>query len=226
VTGTRRGYHQFCGLARALDLVGERWTLLIVREFLLGPRRYSELLEALPGLTTNLLAARLRSMEADGLIEPAPEGYRLTERGAALEPVVMELARFGGAALTTPRRTDRVDLGWGLLSLKRRYVGGVETTLALEVEGVWFTLGFERHWLRVLKSRPVRSAAVLHLTAEQARAVFFAGAPLQRAQVDGDVVAARRALSALLPAAFAHRPTVASSEARWTPQTQASAKRT
>lgn len=217
----RRRYQQFCGLARALDLVGERWTLLLVREFLLGPRRYSELLEALPGLTTNLLADRLKSMEDEGFIERTDAGYQLTEVGAALEPVVMELARFGGRYLGTPKRTDRVDLSWGLLSLKRRYKGGLDLTLALDVDGAWFTLTFEPAWLRVFKSRPDRSTATLHLSVDQARALFFAGTSLAAsgASVDGDRAAATRALASLLPMAFAHQPAPADSRARWTPQT-------
>jgi len=65
---TRRSYDQFCGVARALDQVSERWTLLIVRNLMLGPRRYSDLMAELPGITTNLLAARLRAMAAGGLV--------------------------------------------------------------------------------------------------------------------------------------------------------------
>ena len=67
-----RSYHQFCGLARALDRVGERWTLLLVRNLLLGPRRYGELLDGLPGITTNLLAKRLKELEEQGIIERVP----------------------------------------------------------------------------------------------------------------------------------------------------------
>lgn len=221
MTPKRRSYQQFCGLARALDLVGERWTLLLVREFLLGPRRYSELLEALPGLTTNLLAARLQSMEEEGFIHSTDVGYELTELGASLEPVVMELARFGGRYLGTPRRTDRVDLSWGFLSLKRRYRGGADVTLAIDVDGTWYALRFEPEWLRAFKSRPDRSAATLHLTTEQARAVFFAGAPLDKALVDGDFTAAKAALATLLPMPFAHQPPAPGSKTRWTPQVTA-----
>ncbi len=212
----RRSYQQFCGLARALDLVGERWTLLLVRELLLGPRRYSDLLGSLPGLTTNLLAARLQAMEAAGFVRRVDAGYELTEVGAALEPVVMELARFGGRFLGTPKRGDRLDLSWGLLSLKRRYRGGVDLTLALAVEGDWYTLGFEPEWLRVLKSRPDRADATLHLTTEQARGLLFAGAPLDPAWVDGELKAVKTALASLLPVAFAHQPPPPGATTRWT----------
>ena len=72
--GAKRAYRQHCGLAKALDVIGERWTLLLVRELLLGPRTWSQLLESLPGLTTNLLAKRLTQLQAAGVIErrPAP----------------------------------------------------------------------------------------------------------------------------------------------------------
>src|SRR6478672_10521668 len=96
----RRSYDQYCGLARALDVLGERWTLLVVRNLLLGPLRYSELLRGLPGITTNLLAKRLREMEALGLVERirsagGSEASRLTESGATLEPAVHALGRWG-----------------------------------------------------------------------------------------------------------------------------------
>ena len=92
----RRSYDQYCGLARALDVLGERWTLLIVRNLLLGPQRYSELLRGLPGITTNLLAKRLREMEAEGIIDRtggATDAYRLTEVGRSLEPAIHALGQ-------------------------------------------------------------------------------------------------------------------------------------
>ncbi|MCP2260472.1 transcriptional regulator, HxlR family [Streptoalloteichus tenebrarius] len=95
----KRSYGQVCGLAHALDLVGDRWTLLVVRELLLGSRRYNDLLADLPGIGTNLLAERLRTLEAAGLVDRDGDGprapYRLTERGEGLREVVHALARFG-----------------------------------------------------------------------------------------------------------------------------------
>src|SRR3712207_6674695 len=97
-----RSYDQFCALAKALDVLGERWTLLVVRELLLGPKRYSDLLEGLPGIGTNLLATRLKTLEANGLVArrrlPAPAAstvYELTDRGRGLEPALYELMRWG-----------------------------------------------------------------------------------------------------------------------------------
>src|ERR1051325_2704730 len=99
----RRSYDQYVGLARALAVVGERWTLLIVRNLLLGSQRYSELLRALPGITTNLLAKRLQDMEELGLLErvggeSSGQAYRLTTLGLALEPAVHALSRWGWTA--------------------------------------------------------------------------------------------------------------------------------
>lgn len=108
---TKRTYGQFCALARALDVVGERWTLLIVRDLMLGPRRFSDLLDGLPGLGTSLLSERLRHMEAEGLVRraklPPPAAstvYELTELGADLAPGLLELASWGVRLLD--RRDD------------------------------------------------------------------------------------------------------------------------
>ena len=98
-----KSYQQFCSVAHALDVVGDRWVLLIVRELLtFGPSRYSDLKRALPGVASNLLAERLKTMETDGIVEqidaPAPIGtrlYGLTERGRELEDVVRALSKWG-----------------------------------------------------------------------------------------------------------------------------------
>src|SRR4029078_12191864 len=98
----RRSYNQFCGLAHALDIVGERWTLLVVRNLLLGPQRYSELLRGLPGITTDLLAKRLQEMEPEGWRARASlagsdgtSPCRLTPLGQSLEPAIHALGRWG-----------------------------------------------------------------------------------------------------------------------------------
>ena len=108
-----RSYDQYCAVARGLDVIGDRWTLLLVRDLLLGPKRYKDLLSGLPGIGTNLLADRLRELESAGLIErtvlPPPAGstvYQLTEAGQALEPAVVALGRWGARFLGQPRRTD------------------------------------------------------------------------------------------------------------------------
>lgn len=127
-----RSYHQFCGVARALDVVGERWTLLLVRDLLLGPLRFSDLLALEAGIGPNLLTRRLRHLEAEGVVRtrqlPPPSGakvYELTEWGRSLEPVVLGLGRFGSVRLDAPGEADRVHLGWAFFSLQRRFVGAI-----------------------------------------------------------------------------------------------------
>jgi DNA-binding HxlR family transcriptional regulator len=90
-----RSYRQYCGLARGLDVIGDRWVLLIVRELLPGPRRYGELLDGLPGIATNLLAERLRAMEDNGLVRKGEDDhYALTERGEGLREVLYAIGRW------------------------------------------------------------------------------------------------------------------------------------
>ena len=103
---TTRSYNQFCALAYALDAIGERWTLLIVRELLIGPRRFTDLMDGLPGISTNLLSERLKSLEQQGILSrhvlPPPAGstvYELTEFGQALEKAVVELGKWGSRLL-------------------------------------------------------------------------------------------------------------------------------
>jgi DNA-binding HxlR family transcriptional regulator len=134
----RRSYDQYCGLARALDVLGERWTLLIVRNLLLGPQRYSALLRGLPGITTNLLAKRLQEMEAEGIIDRtggATDAYRLTEVGRALEPAIHALGRWGWQRLGKPRARDRRSFEWLLVTLRRRYRGHANLSVEIEADG-------------------------------------------------------------------------------------------
>jgi DNA-binding HxlR family transcriptional regulator len=90
-----RTYGQYCGLAKGLDVIGDRWVLLIVRELLTGPRRYGELLDGLPGISTNLLAERLRAMQQDGLVARTQDDrYALTKWGQGLREVVFAIGRW------------------------------------------------------------------------------------------------------------------------------------
>jgi DNA-binding HxlR family transcriptional regulator len=102
-----RDYGQYCGITRALELVGERWALLIVRDLLVGPRRYGELAEGLPRIPSNVLAARLKELQAAGVIRRAPRSrvivYELTPYGRELEPVVLALGAWGFKAMGDPR---------------------------------------------------------------------------------------------------------------------------
>jgi DNA-binding HxlR family transcriptional regulator len=112
-------YAQFCPLARAAEILGHRWVLLIVRELLLGPQRFTDLRRRLHGVSTSVLADRLALLEAHGVVArrelPAPAGstvYELTETGRALEPAVVALARWGLHFSATPRPGDRFEPAW------------------------------------------------------------------------------------------------------------------
>jgi DNA-binding HxlR family transcriptional regulator len=120
-----RSYGQYCGLARSLDLVGERWALLVIRELLLGPKRFTDLLEGLPGVSTNVLATRLRQLERAGVLErkvlPPPAAssvYELTGYGRALEPAVAALGRWGAASLGERGPDQVLRSHWLALALK------------------------------------------------------------------------------------------------------------
>ncbi|MCZ0986071.1 winged helix-turn-helix transcriptional regulator [Streptomyces diastatochromogenes] len=126
----RRSYDQYCSAARALDLVGDRWTLLIVRELLAGPRRYTDLHADLPGVSTDVLASRLKDMERDGLTSrrrlPPPGAayvYELTGRGRELLPVLQALGTWGEGELGERRPTDAVRAHWFALPLLRALQG-------------------------------------------------------------------------------------------------------
>jgi DNA-binding HxlR family transcriptional regulator len=145
----KRSYGQYCAVARALDLVGERWTLLLVRELLLGPRRYTDLLRGLPGIGTNLLATRLRELESAGIVRrstlPPPASsavYELTELGAGLRGAVLELGRWGGQLLGAPEGEMRP--GWYVVSMTATFrpeaAAGLEATYELRIDGEAFAL--------------------------------------------------------------------------------------
>ncbi|WP_017626926.1 winged helix-turn-helix transcriptional regulator [Nocardiopsis chromatogenes] len=147
----RRSYDQYCAVSRALDAVGERWTLLVARELQAGPRRYTDLHADLPGVSTDVLASRLRDMERDGLVvrRPlTPRGgaalYELTGRGRALLPVLRALAEWGAPELERRRPTDAFRAHWlapPLLGVVERACpeasGTVEVRLETGVFHVW-----------------------------------------------------------------------------------------
>jgi DNA-binding HxlR family transcriptional regulator len=114
-----KGYDQYCPVAHALDLVGDRWALLIVRELMPGPKRYTDLNEHLPGIGTNILATRLRDLEASGILIrrtlPPPAAsrvYELTDYGRGLRSVIKELGLWGARSLGPPTAQEALFPGW------------------------------------------------------------------------------------------------------------------
>ena len=120
---TKRSYKQNCALAQASDLIGERWSLLLVRDLLLGPRRFNDLQTSLKGIGTNLLATRLKDLEAADIIERRARGagghvYALTESGKALEPALLALVRWGLAYGPENQTSFHHQDDWDLVALK------------------------------------------------------------------------------------------------------------
>ena len=143
---SNRSYNQLCGLAYALDIVGERWTILIIRELIPGPRRFKDLVDGLPGISTNLLTERLKDLEENGVIRrrvlPPPAGstvYELTAVGQALEKTLLELGKWGrqfvpasmegvhvlhvGSYALTPKTFFRPALAQGVNETYALYIG-------------------------------------------------------------------------------------------------------
>ncbi|MEZ4657723.1 MAG: winged helix-turn-helix transcriptional regulator [Caldilineaceae bacterium] len=149
-----RTYNQLCGLAIALDIVGERWSMLIMRELMGGPLRFTDLLVGLPGISTNLLTERLKGMEQRGVIvrctlapPAASTVYELTELGAALKPTLLELGHWGsqfvgeadaecqmlhlGSYALTPQTFFRPHLAQGLDKTYALHIGGEKQTVRI-----------------------------------------------------------------------------------------------
>lgn len=153
-----RGYGQYCGLARSLEIVGDRWNLLIVRQLLIGPARYRDLIDGLPGIATNLLADRLRDLETAGVLERrlADKGsvveYALTPWGAELREPIESLIRWSAPLMSRGPEGDSFRPEWLALALPALLDARVKiraaATVGLEVGGAPFQLratrsGFE-----------------------------------------------------------------------------------
>jgi DNA-binding HxlR family transcriptional regulator len=150
-----KSYNQFCGTAYALDILGERWTLLILRDLLAGPRRYGDLMDAFPGITTNLLAKRLKDMSNAGLVERLGRIYQLTAAGRRTEPIILAMAEFGSHYLQFPPKThEGVSARSMVLNLKRRYGGGWCGSLALDFEDVSFLVQSDGEKLTITDDFP------------------------------------------------------------------------
>jgi DNA-binding HxlR family transcriptional regulator len=193
-----RSYDDPCGLARALDLVGERWALLVVRELLLGPKRFSDLRRSLPGLSQNVLAQRLRDLEEAQVVtrrrlEPPAStwAYELTERGRALEPALLALAAWGSRA---PLRST-LELSPDALMLALRTTAVVPAAparieLRLDDDRFAVEVGDDVRIVRGASAVPVD--AVIAGSASAFRAVVFGDDPLARLAVEGDRAVAER----------------------------------
>lgn len=163
------GYGRFCPLARALDVIGERWTLVIVQELMKRPSRYSDLARRLPGIGTTVLADRLRKLEAADVVERIPglvgEGvmYALTERGRGLSDALEALRRWGVSYLTDPTADGGAGHEFDL-----HYVDGIDALhdaeFGLVVDGTPSTLRFSRGHLEQRSGKPADPILTVHTT--------------------------------------------------------------
>lgn len=146
-----RSYRDLCGIARALDLVGERWALLVVRELLFGPKRFADLHRRLPGLSQNVLTQRLRELQSCGLVirrRALPPGtglvYALTDQGRALEPVLLALGRWGSPLPPLPGWSGELSPDALVLALRTTFdpvaAGDLSCSVQLHLPGDAFHL--------------------------------------------------------------------------------------
>lgn len=192
----KRSYGQHCAVARGLDVIGDRWTLLIVRDLLVGPQRYTDLLAGLPGIGTNLLAARLHELEESGVLERAvlapPAGsavYRLTSDGRALEPVIFAIGRWGARFLGQPRDTDILVPRAYLVAMRSRFrpeaAARLTETYELRVGGHVFEVRADHGTCTTREGDAIQPDLVMIMDIETLNALLLEGLAPQTALADG-----------------------------------------
>ncbi len=190
-----RRYADPCGIARALDVLGDRWALLVVRELIFGPKRFHQLRSGLDGVSPNVLAQRLRDLEDAGLVRrdvldpPASVAvYELTARGLAVEPVLLELGRWGSREPLPAAREMSVSAL--LLALKTVFdpAAAADATYALRVDGQWFTVTVAGRSIDITAARPEQPTVTFDTDVATLRAVAFGREPAGPAGRDGRLI--------------------------------------
>lgn len=195
---TSRSYRDACGIARALDVVGERWALLVVRELLLGPQRFTDLRRSLAAASSNILADRLRELEGHGVVQrrvlPPPAAssvYELTARGRDLEPVVLALGAWGlqFAPPAAPGPLSAVSVLLFLRGSARVDPDAPPTTYRLELDGQVWTIRTAAGRLDVEPGEPTSFDTALRTTPTRLNDLIGDPAALAAALADGTAVA-------------------------------------
>ncbi|WAZ22365.1 winged helix-turn-helix transcriptional regulator [Streptomyces cinnabarinus] len=175
---TYKTYNQYCATARTLDLVGERWTLLLIRELLTGPKRFGDLQASLRGLGTGLLTARLKHLEREGLAHkitlPPPArtpAYALTEAGEELGPAVLALARWGLKwAMGERRETETFHPGWAVLGLRACFdaeaAAGLRAVYEFRIDDEFFHARIDDGTIETLHGPAQRPDATITISQE------------------------------------------------------------
>jgi DNA-binding HxlR family transcriptional regulator len=194
---TRRTYCDACAAAHALDLIGERWALLVVRELLLGPKRFTDLRAGLPNASPNVLAQRLRELEGAGVVRrrklPPPAAsrvYELTDWGMELEPVIIGLGRWGARSPSRPR-----DAGLGVDSLilsfrtmfDPRIAEGIEVSYELRIGEDRFRAVVADGRFEVARGDIERPDAIIESDPATMAALVYEGRSLEEALRSGDI---------------------------------------
>jgi DNA-binding HxlR family transcriptional regulator len=192
----RRRYDQGCAVAHALDLIGERWALLIVRELLLGPKRFTDLRAGMPGASADVLAQRLRELSESGVVRrkklPPPAGsevYEITEWGADLEPVITHLGRWGSRSATfDPAADSSVDSL--VLSLRALFdpqaAQGFSATIGLRLDEHDFVVAIADRQLYVTRGEAEHPVATLDTDAPILASLLYGGRTLKDAVRSGE----------------------------------------
>lgn len=211
---TSRSYGDACGIARALDVVGERWALLVVRELLLGPQRFTDLRRGLPNASSNMLTDRLRELEAGGVVHrrrlPPPSGawvYELTDRGRELEPVVLALGAWGvQAPPPEPATLGVVSVLLFLRTSVRPDPASATVVYGVQLDDRPWTVRTAAGRVHVEPGEPTTPDASVHASPRSFNAVLADPTGLDAAIADGsisvtgDLPAVRRLLDAVTTA--------------------------
>jgi DNA-binding HxlR family transcriptional regulator len=198
MTKGKRTYEDACGIARALDAVGDRWALMIVRELLLGPKRFSDIRAGLPKLSADVLSQRLRELEEVGVVgrrtlpPPAPaKVYELTPAGLALEPVLIALGRWGGGNAAPPADGIGMSFDSHILSLRTLFsperAEGLRATYELRLDTGPFRAAIADGVADIGPGDAPEADAVISGTAEQLFAVVRGARDLAEAEAAGDL---------------------------------------
>ena len=159
---TARSYGQYCGVTTAVELITERWALLIIRDLLVGPRRYTDLKQGLPKISTNILSARLKELQEDGVIRRVALAscglvYELTEYGRELEPIVLALGRWGFRSMGEPRDDDVVTADSLTMALRTAFkpeIASVSLDFQIQVGAVELRAQVSDGELKVIQIAP------------------------------------------------------------------------
>jgi len=195
--GAGRRYHDACGAAHALDLIGERWALLVIRELMVGPKRFSDLRAGLPGISANVLTQRLEGLEAAGVLArrrlPPPAStqvYELTAWGYEAEPILQVLGRW---ATRSPAHDPSLPLSSASLIVSFRTMfdparaAGVDATIGIRIGDEGFALRLANATLGIERREPTGADLVLSGTAAAIAAVVYGDRALTEAEASGDL---------------------------------------